>query len=212
MPSSWLYLAHWGLWTDRKWGRLGGYKTGSTSRSSAIQFNKINIFQGFKYYHYEIHSSCNDCPGLGRHFSDNYNWKPRPFSYGFGWLWTARRSLVRLNFSPSKLAFSFAYNTGRHCDGPASATATTSASASASASSSEETTPSVTPTAPSPTESVGCEPHGDHWHCDGPAEAGTASSSTASASDTAETGAAGMVGANLIPVFGLAAGAAALFV
>ncbi|KAK0739363.1 hypothetical protein B0T21DRAFT_362482 [Apiosordaria backusii] len=22
--------------------------------------------------------------------------------------------------------------------------------------------------APSPTESVGCEPHGDHWHCDGP--------------------------------------------
>jgi hypothetical protein len=22
---------------------------------------------------------------------------------------------------------------------------------------------------PSPTESVGCEPHGDHWHCEGPA-------------------------------------------
>ncbi|KAH8885364.1 hypothetical protein GQ53DRAFT_751337 [Thozetella sp. PMI_491] len=22
--------------------------------------------------------------------------------------------------------------------------------------------------APSPTESVGCHPHGDHWHCDGP--------------------------------------------
>lgn len=22
--------------------------------------------------------------------------------------------------------------------------------------------------APSPTESVGCEPHGDHWHCSGP--------------------------------------------
>ncbi|KAL2257049.1 hypothetical protein VTK26DRAFT_729 [Humicola hyalothermophila] len=21
---------------------------------------------------------------------------------------------------------------------------------------------------PSPTESVGCEPHGDHWHCEGP--------------------------------------------
>ncbi|EXF79079.1 hypothetical protein CFIO01_06401 [Colletotrichum fioriniae PJ7] len=21
--------------------------------------------------------------------------------------------------------------------------------------------------APSPTESVGCEPHGDHWHCEG---------------------------------------------
>ena len=27
------------------------------------------------------------------------------------------------------------------------------------------------PTAPSPTESVGCEAHGDHWHCDGPATA-----------------------------------------
>ena len=26
----------------------------------------------------------------------------------------------------------------------------------------------ATPTKPSPTESVGCEPHGDHWHCDGP--------------------------------------------
>ncbi|KAI9150180.1 hypothetical protein HJFPF1_09935 [Paramyrothecium foliicola] len=24
--------------------------------------------------------------------------------------------------------------------------------------------------APSPTESIGCEPHGDHWHCDGPRE------------------------------------------
>lgn len=23
--------------------------------------------------------------------------------------------------------------------------------------------------APSPTESVGCSPHGDHWHCEGPA-------------------------------------------
>jgi hypothetical protein len=27
--------------------------------------------------------------------------------------------------------------------------------------------------APSPTESIGCEPHGDHWHCEGPATAGT---------------------------------------
>ncbi|KAF2837909.1 hypothetical protein M501DRAFT_146015 [Patellaria atrata CBS 101060] len=26
--------------------------------------------------------------------------------------------------------------------------------------------------APSPTESIGCEPHGDHWHCDGPAPTG----------------------------------------
>ncbi|KAK1541001.1 hypothetical protein CPAR01_06990 [Colletotrichum paranaense] len=35
--------------------------------------------------------------------------------------------------------------------------------------------------APSPTESVGCEPHGDHWHCDA---AATAVSGTASASGT----------------------------
>ncbi|KAF3935821.1 hypothetical protein ABW19_dt0206500 [Dactylella cylindrospora] len=26
---------------------------------------------------------------------------------------------------------------------------------------------------PSPTESIGCEAHGDHWHCDGPVEAST---------------------------------------
>lgn len=31
---------------------------------------------------------------------------------------------------------------------------------------------------PSPTESVGCEPHGDHWHCEGPAETGTATEDT----------------------------------
>ena len=26
----------------------------------------------------------------------------------------------------------------------------------------------ATQAGPSPTESVGCEPHGDHWHCEGP--------------------------------------------
>lgn len=30
----------------------------------------------------------------------------------------------------------------------------------------------VTPAKPSPTESVGCHPHGDHWHCDRPASIG----------------------------------------
>ncbi|KAI1381274.1 hypothetical protein F4677DRAFT_120765 [Hypoxylon crocopeplum] len=34
---------------------------------------------------------------------------------------------------------------------------------------------------PSPTASVGCEPHGDHWHCDGPASS-TITSVTASSS------------------------------
>ncbi|KAL2131225.1 hypothetical protein VTI74DRAFT_5402 [Chaetomium olivicolor] len=37
---------------------------------------------------------------------------------------------------------------------------------------------------PSPTESYGCEPHGDHWHCEGPR---TASSSAASTLVTAIT-------------------------
>ena len=42
----------------------------------------------------------------------------------------------------------------RHCEGPATTLVT-----------SESADPG-----PSPTESVGCEPHGDHWHCEGPAE------------------------------------------
>lgn len=40
----------------------------------------------------------------------------------------------------------------RHCDGPATATITTSAVSTSATD-----------------ESVGCEPHSDHWHCDGPA-------------------------------------------
>ncbi|CAO1604223.1 hypothetical protein XANCAGTX0491_007787 [Xanthoria calcicola] len=32
---------------------------------------------------------------------------------------------------------------------------------------------------PSPTASVGCEPHGDHWHCDGPRAAGVATTTSA---------------------------------
>ncbi|KAK4135894.1 hypothetical protein BT67DRAFT_440770 [Trichocladium antarcticum] len=34
---------------------------------------------------------------------------------------------------------------------------------------------------PSPTESVGCEPHGDHWHCDGPRVTSAAAPATSSA-------------------------------
>ncbi|KFY56278.1 hypothetical protein V496_06723 [Pseudogymnoascus sp. VKM F-4515 (FW-2607)] len=51
--------------------------------------------------------------------------------------------------------------------------------------------------APSPTESIGCEPHGDHWHCEGPrsttsggAGITSAPSSTApAAGDSTPTGA-----------------------
>lgn len=52
----------------------------------------------------------------------------------------------------------------RHCDGPATPTSVSSI---------------ITPAVPSPTESVGCEPHGDHWHCDGPASTSVGESITA---------------------------------
>ncbi|KAH6850109.1 hypothetical protein B0I37DRAFT_413532 [Chaetomium sp. MPI-CAGE-AT-0009] len=38
--------------------------------------------------------------------------------------------------------------------------------------------------APSPTESIGCEPHGDHWHCEGPRPPAT---ETATGGEGAET-------------------------
>ncbi|KAK4446365.1 hypothetical protein QBC34DRAFT_469702 [Podospora aff. communis PSN243] len=50
---------------------------------------------------------------------------------------------------------------------------------------------------PSPTESTGCTPHGDHWHCDGKKadETGTATTAaTAAATTTPATAAAGRMG------------------
>ncbi|KAK4112582.1 hypothetical protein N656DRAFT_779460 [Canariomyces notabilis] len=38
--------------------------------------------------------------------------------------------------------------------------------------------------APSPTESIGCVPHGDHWHCEGPAPVETGSSEAEAESST----------------------------
>lgn len=60
----------------------------------------------------------------------------------------------------------------RHCDGPASSTVPVTSSAQGEVSES---------LAPSPTESVGCHPHGDHWHCSGPAS--TSATPTSSAVD-----------------------------
>ncbi|RYO83403.1 hypothetical protein DL766_006818 [Monosporascus sp. MC13-8B] len=63
-----------------------------------------------------------------------------------------------------------------HCDGPASVTAVdtvTSTSVVATASDRHDHEEGTESLAPSPTESVGCEPHGDHWHCEGPASATT---------------------------------------
>lgn len=45
--------------------------------------------------------------------------------------------------------------------------------------------------APSPTESVGCEPHGDHWHCDGPATPSGDSPSTINTITTTSAPASG---------------------
>ncbi|RYP27893.1 hypothetical protein DL767_007481 [Monosporascus sp. MG133] len=64
-----------------------------------------------------------------------------------------------------------------HCEGPAAAT-TDAPAASATSDNDDEDQDHAEGTgslAPSPTESVGCEPHGDHWHCDGPAETATES-------------------------------------
>lgn len=54
---------------------------------------------------------------------------------------------------------------------------------------------------PSPSQSVGCEPHGDHWHCDGPAETGSAGG---------EEGAAGAIGVDFSAVAAMAIGVAAV--
>lgn|SRR5687768_5774145 len=35
---------------------------------------------------------------------------------------------------------------------------------------------------PSPSESIGCEPHGDHWHCEGPRETASAAGDDESSS------------------------------
>ena len=70
---------------------------------------------------------------------------------------------------------------------------------------------------PRPTESVGCEPHGDHWHCDGPAggaisttngsngAAKTSSAVTAGAAGAVKSGKAGMLGAGVMVMVALVA-------
>ena len=92
--------------------------------------------------------------------------------------------------------------TNRHCEGPrppattsepttstppAVITTTTSAAGDDDHDDHEHTDEAGTATlAPSPTESIGCEPHGDHWHCEGPRPPAT---ETETGSDGAETSA-----------------------
>lgn len=69
----------------------------------------------------------------------------------------------------------------------------------------------ATPTVPSPTASVGCEPHGDHWHCDGPVEtSSTSDAAAASSTGSGEENGAGMLAVRFSSVVGLAMGVAAL--
>ncbi|EEP76969.1 predicted protein [Uncinocarpus reesii 1704] len=72
----------------------------------------------------------------------------------------------------------------RHCEGPATPTTAAPVPPAISSQHDDDGHATVTPTVPSPTESIGCEPHGDHWHCEGPHETGTtpATEPTSSAS------------------------------
>ena len=79
------------------------------------------------------------------------------------------------------------------CEGPATGAATATSTAAAAAVGAEEDAEehddeheTETPTFPAPTESVGCEAHGDHYHCEGPA---TAAQATAPPSTTGAVGA-----------------------
>ncbi|KAI1090076.1 hypothetical protein F5B19DRAFT_464571 [Rostrohypoxylon terebratum] len=79
--------------------------------------------------------------------------------------------------SPTASVGCHAHEDHWHCDGPASSTASvaastqvivsTSVTSSVSSSTSGEHAAGTGSLAPSPIESYGCEPHGDHWHCDG---------------------------------------------
>ena len=70
----------------------------------------------------------------------------------------------------------------RDCEAPATAVTTDSAGMTTTEAVAEagETLP------PSPVESVGCEPHGDHWHCDGPASTMVTPAPSSPASAAAE--------------------------
>ncbi|KAI4111311.1 MAG: hypothetical protein LQ345_006830 [Seirophora villosa] len=66
-----------------------------------------------------------------------------------------------------------------HCSGPANTVSTATPAAAAAAEESDEDDhdhEGETPSFPPPTESVGCEAHGDHYHCSGPATAAQATS------------------------------------
>ncbi|KAK7418443.1 hypothetical protein QQX98_003935 [Neonectria punicea] len=103
-----------------------------------------------------------------------------------------------------------------HCEGARAtlSTVVTSASVTAAATTEahdhDEDETDTAAAGPSPTESFGCEPHGDHWHCDGARTAtetetaietpGSASTPTTSGDAATATGAAGM---EMVPILGM---------
>ena len=104
----------------------------------------------------------------------------------------------------------------RDCEGPRDAgSATTPAAAETTHDEDAPVTGSADP-GPSPTASIGCEPHGDHWDCDGPAPTAPETSAavtqaTSAAADTSSAAVAEFTGAaNLLsldyPIAAAAAG------
>lgn len=85
--------------------------------------------------------------------------------------------MFQFNFSKSRReAVALAH---RHCDGPVAVATATAAETAHDHERAHEHGSVITPAVPSPTESAGCEPRGDHWHCDGPATAVAAVTSPA---------------------------------
>ncbi|KAI2467493.1 hypothetical protein F4781DRAFT_309900 [Annulohypoxylon bovei var. microspora] len=116
--------------------------------------------------------------------------------------------------SPTASVGCHAHEDHWHCDGVASSTVSVIVSSTenpessqtlalsstgslvSSSSISEEHNEGTGSLAPSPTESVGCEPHGDHWHCDGAVIA--SSTSSVQPTETAGVGKLAMVNAVII--------------
>ncbi|KAH6886235.1 hypothetical protein B0T10DRAFT_575951 [Thelonectria olida] len=109
-----------------------------------------------------------------------------------------------------------------HCEGSRATLTTVVSSAAAATTTAESEThdhdhedEETASAAASPTESYGCEPHGDHWHCDGArtaTEAGSDSTPTANATPTDEeestaTPTNNAAGMDIVPVLGLVAAA-----
>ncbi|KAK0613563.1 hypothetical protein B0T14DRAFT_526498 [Immersiella caudata] len=104
-----------------------------------------------------------------------------------------------------------------HCEGPrpvSTAQVTTPVAPSVvttTAPSGEDHTdaPGTADPGPSPTESIGCEPHGDHWHCDGPVNtlttATTPTTPTTTRAPVVTAGAAAGPILSVTPLLGLAA-------